>query len=304
MQLRECEYILAIARFGNMGKAAQHLYVAQPTLSKMLAKLEEEIGAPLFERQSTGMLPTSVGEIYLQHAQRMVELNAQMERDLKNASGKKPVLSVGISIVRTDLLVQTVFPRLQIRFPGMVANYIHTPQSNLAVDVINNRCALGFGIISDKLQQNLRYEKVGEETYVLAVPKNHPLVIKAKCSPEWKYPLISPEDLRDVPFVLSRPDAYSTREANRFFEANGIQPPVALTLTTTRDVLYAVASGVGVSLLPSIPLSDVAAQNLTYLSVENVPEPFPVGIIYRKGYILNRIETAFIDELLKVYSEA
>ena len=66
---------------------------------------------------------------------------------------------------------------------------------------------------------------------------------------------------------------------------------------------YAVASGVGVSLVPSIPLSGVAAQNLTYLSIENAPEPFPVGIIYRKGYILNRLETAFIDELLTVYSE-
>ena len=43
MQLRECEYILAIARFGNMGKAAQHLYVSQPALSKMLAKLEEAL---------------------------------------------------------------------------------------------------------------------------------------------------------------------------------------------------------------------------------------------------------------------
>ena len=53
MQLRECEYILAIAQEGNMGKAAQRLYVSQPTLSKMLAKLEEEIGAPLFERQSS-----------------------------------------------------------------------------------------------------------------------------------------------------------------------------------------------------------------------------------------------------------
>ena len=48
MNLRECEYILAIAHEGNMGKAAQLQYVSQPMLSKMLSKPEEEIGAPLF----------------------------------------------------------------------------------------------------------------------------------------------------------------------------------------------------------------------------------------------------------------
>ena len=304
MQLRECEYILAIARFGNMGKAAQHLYVSQPTLSKMLTKLEEDIGAPLFERQASGMTPTDVGKVYLENAQRMVELNAQMERELKSASGKQPSLSIGMPMLREELLMQSIFPRLCQRFPGMMANTMHTPQGKMAVDVINNHCALGFGILSDKLKQILRCEQVGEERYVLAVPKGHPLVKKAHENPDWKYPLISTHHLRETPFVLSRPDAYSTRVAQRFFEASGIEPPIALTLTVTRDVLHAVAAGAGVTLLPDIPLSPISAQVVTYLSVENTPEPFPVGVIYRKGYTLSPIESAFIDTLRQVYGES
>ena len=86
MQLRECEYVLAIAQEGNMSKAAQRLYVSQPTLSKMLAKLEENIGMPLFERQSTGMVPTAAGTVYIEGARRMLELNSQWEQEINAAS--------------------------------------------------------------------------------------------------------------------------------------------------------------------------------------------------------------------------
>ena len=57
MQLRECEYFITIAQEGNMGRAARLLYVSQPTLSKMLNKLEKEIGTPLLNqmRRETGL---------------------------------------------------------------------------------------------------------------------------------------------------------------------------------------------------------------------------------------------------------
>ena len=302
MNLRECEYILAIAQEGNMGKAAQLLYVSQPTLSKMLSKLEEEIGAPLFERQSTGMVPTSVGETYIQCARRMIELNDQMDQEIKNVTGLQPLIDVGFPVLRSEMMTKNVFLRLSKEFPGMLVHFTYTPQNKLTVDLLNNRFSLGVGIIRTKYQQMVSCEKVGDEEFVLVVPKGHPLEKKTHAAEGRKYPVISAESLGKTPFVLSRPDAYSTRFAQRFFMENGINPPIVLTMPQTGNLIHAVAFGAGVALLPSLPLEALELQDqLTYLCIEQLSEPMEVGVLYRKGYSLSKIENRFIEMLCRLY---
>lgn len=302
MQLRECEYILAIAQEGNMGKAAQRLYVSQPTLSKMLTKLEESIGTPLFERQSTGMVPTPAGVVYIEGARRMVEMNAQWEQEINAVTGKQPVLDIGLPQLRLELMNRYVFPRLSQRFPGLQTHYLHTPQGKLMVDLINNKCALGIGMITEKFSRILNCDIVGEEEYVLVVPKGHPLEKKAQRMAQFRYPHICVQHLRDTPFVVSRPDAFSARVARRFFCENDITPPIALTMQNTGNIIQAVAGGAGVALLPSQPLIPLGMHDkLAYLHVDIHEEPMQIGIMYRRGYALSKIELAFISELREAY---
>ena len=305
MQLRECEYILAIVQEGNMGKAAQRLYVSQPTLSKMLAKLEENIGMPLFERQSTGMVPTAAGTAYIEGARRMIELNAQWEQEINAASGNHPFLDIGIPMVRLDVVVYYVLPRLARRFPGLQTHSSHTPQSKLVVDLINNKCALGLGIIKEKYSHILNNVIVGEEEYVLVVPKGHPLERKARPKAGCRYPHVEVSQLKDTPFVISRPDAYSARVTQRFFSDNDITPPIAMRMQNTGNIMKAVAGGAGVALLPSQPLSAMgAADKLAYLHVDVHEQPMQIGVLYRRGYALSLIEKAFIAELREAYRQS
>ena len=305
MQLRECEYILAIAQEGNMGKAAQRLYVSQPTLSKMLAKLEENIGMPLFERQSTGMVPTAAGTAYIEGARRMIELNAQWEQEINAASGNHPFLDIGIPMVRLDVVVYYVLPRLARRFPGLQTHSSHTPQSKLVVDLINNKCALGLGIIKEKYSHILNNVIVGEEEYVLVVPKGHPLERKARPKAGCRYPHVEVSQLKDTPFVISRPDAYSARVTQRFFSDNDITPPIAMRMQNTGNIMKAVAGGAGVALLPSQPLSAMgAADKLAYLHVDVHEQPMQIGVLYRRGYALSLIEKAFIADLREAYRQS
>ena len=288
-----------------MGKAAQRLYVSQPTLSKMLAKLEENIGKPLFERQSTGMVPTAAGTAYIEGARRMIELNAQWEQEINAASGNHPLLDIGIPMVRLDVVVYYVLPRLARRFPGLQTHSSHTPQSKLVVDLINNKCALGLGIIKEKYSHILNNEIVGEEEYVLVVPKGHPLERKARPKAGCRYPHVEVSQLKDTPFVISRPDAYSARVTQRFFSDNDITPPIAMRMQNTGNIMKAVAGGAGVALLPSQPLSAMgAADKLAYLHVDVHEQPMQIGVLYRRGYALSLIEKAFIAELREAYRQS
>lgn len=72
MELKEARYILAIARHQSIGKAAESLYISQPSLSKYLKNLEERLGAPLFNRHENRYYPTYMGERYLHYAEQIV----------------------------------------------------------------------------------------------------------------------------------------------------------------------------------------------------------------------------------------
>lgn len=73
MELKEARYILAIARHKSISKAAEALFISQPSLSKYLKNLEQQLGTRLFDRIGNGYFPTYVGERYLHYAEKIVE---------------------------------------------------------------------------------------------------------------------------------------------------------------------------------------------------------------------------------------
>ena len=81
MELKEARYILAIAKHQSIGKAAESLYISQPSLSKYLKNLEERLGAPLFDRRENHYYPTYMGERYLYYAERIAAFGDQWSQE-------------------------------------------------------------------------------------------------------------------------------------------------------------------------------------------------------------------------------
>ena len=73
MNITELRYLVAIKKWGSVSAAAKQLYAAQPNVSKALKKLEEEYGLRIFERSSTGMIPTEQGRRFIEQAARVLE---------------------------------------------------------------------------------------------------------------------------------------------------------------------------------------------------------------------------------------
>ncbi len=96
MDTKQIEYILAIAREKNMTRAAQTLYISQPTLSQALAKLEQEIGQPLFQREHSEMLPTQAGLDYIYTAKQVLELKHRLYQKIQINSSQRH-LEIGVS---------------------------------------------------------------------------------------------------------------------------------------------------------------------------------------------------------------
>ena len=86
MELKEARYILAIARQGSIGKAAESLFISQPSLSKYLKNLENQLGGPLFYRRDNCYTPTYMGERYLHYAEQIAAYGEQWDREYEDIS--------------------------------------------------------------------------------------------------------------------------------------------------------------------------------------------------------------------------
>ena len=93
MNITELRYLVAIRKWGSVSAAAKQLYAAQPNVSKALKNLEEEYGIRIFERSSTGMIPTEQGRHFIRQAERVLD---EVDRlDLDAAVGRAAVRSCG-----------------------------------------------------------------------------------------------------------------------------------------------------------------------------------------------------------------
>lgn len=84
MDFRELRYVVAIAESGTISKAADTLYVAQPSLSKFLQNVERDLGVKLFERINRRMILTAAGEQYVQTAYRILALKNQLQNSMND----------------------------------------------------------------------------------------------------------------------------------------------------------------------------------------------------------------------------
>ena len=120
MTLQQLEYILAVARHGHFGRAADACNVTQPTLSAMIGKLEEEIGAKLFDRNRQPICPTPVGERVVRQA-REVLAGADSIKDIVKEEQQSVggIFRVGILPTIAPYLLPRFFPQLMKKYPAL-----------------------------------------------------------------------------------------------------------------------------------------------------------------------------------------
>ena len=120
MTLQQLEYMMAVARHGHFGRAADACNVTQPTLSAMLGKLEEEIGAKLFDRNRQPIVPTAVGErVILQAREVLAQADCIKDIVLEEKQSLGGVFRVGILPTIAPYLLPRFFPQMMKKYPTL-----------------------------------------------------------------------------------------------------------------------------------------------------------------------------------------
>jgi LysR family transcriptional regulator, hydrogen peroxide-inducible genes activator len=244
VNLRDLEYLVAVAEHRHFGRAAEACFVSQPTLSTQIKKLEQELGVELIERTHRQVLLTDAGERVVARARavgreiREIRDIARLARDPESGS-----VRLGLFPTLAPYLLPHVVPTVHHRFPHL--ELLLVEEKTEVVLQLLREGRLDAGILALPIaDERLHVEPLFREDFLLAVPVDHPL---ATATEPVDPSVLATEDvllleeghcLRDQALAVCRLAGASERTGFR-----------ATSLETLRQM---VAAGVGVTLLPEL----------------------------------------------------
>jgi DNA-binding transcriptional LysR family regulator len=258
MLLAQVEAFLEVVRLGNVSRAAEGLYVSQPTLTARLKNLEAELGERLFLRTGRGLRLTDAGRAFLPHAERAV----RALRDGQVAIAELQRGEAGLLVVGAAPAVSTyVLPALLRRFladaPG-VRLAVRTGHSEEVLEMVLAD-DVQVGLVRALHHPEVVSIPVYEDHLVLVVPRDHRFTGGGG---------IRLEDLDTEPLILfDRTSSYHELTSALFREA-GVLPNSVMELDNIEAAKKMVAAGLGVALLPHIAVTaEVASGSLAEVQV-------------------------------------
>ncbi|MBE7521505.1 MAG: LysR family transcriptional regulator [Burkholderiales bacterium] len=267
MTLNELRYIVAVAQERSFGRAAAKCFVSQPALSVAIQKLEDELGAQLFERGKSEVSITAVGERVVEQAQRVLE-EASRIRELAQAGRDQLAgpLKLGVIYTVAPYLLPDLVPALHELAPGMPLELEENLTEVLEIELKSGR--LDAAIIALPFAPpGVQSEFLYEEPFQVVVPSNH----------KWaKRKSVHPDELAgEHAILLNVGHCFRDQVLDACPELNRQDVPTARTnsLETVRNM---VASGLGVSVLPRDALTPRFHSQLV------VPVPFAKPVPTRR----------------------
>lgn len=296
MDFRHLRYILQIAEDRSFSKAAQKLYIAQPSLSQYILKLEQNLGTQLFDRSSTPLRLTFAGELYVKTAKHILDLNEQLSQQINDAAGlKKGRLTIGISPFRSAYILPGILRVFQQKFPGIEIILIEAKFHELENYALHGTTDLSI-LTLPVPDEIFSYTPLLPEELLLAVPPRHPVIKKGGDTARGQYPRprIPLIELRDDPFiVLGQRLRQTTIE---FCRQAGFQPRILLETKSAEAAHAFVAAGMGVSIIPdTLALFGNLSERPHYFSIESLMPTRTLVAAYRTGRYLSGAAQEFIN---------
>lgn len=196
MELRVLRYFLALAREENISKAAESLYITQPTLSRQLAELEEELGATLFIRGKRKITLTEEGMLLRRRAEEMVELEIKTENEFRQRNEN---LSGTVSVGAAETRAAEIFPRAIESFRKKYPDVTFDIHSDIADHVKErlDRGVLDIGLLVEP-------GEIGKYEFMrLGIEDRCGILMSAK-SPLAEKEYVTVEDLQGLPVVANK----------------------------------------------------------------------------------------------------
>jgi LysR family nitrogen assimilation transcriptional regulator len=256
MDLKQLEYFIAVVEKGSFSKAAIYLNLAQPSISRKIALLEDELGQRLLERTGRGVRPTEAGQALLAHAKLIIDTAAMATFQIKemstDVSGK---VVVGLPHRVAEGLCVPLVQEFRKRMPRAMISVVEGLSVSLRDGLINGRIDLAV-LFDPPPTPLLSYEKLMREKLILIAPDHYRLKNQ-----------ISLAELADFPMILPG----QSNPIRNLVDAVLLPQNICLNIIAEVGAVYTalklVESGVGCSILPESALKHKQSSNIRFAQI-------------------------------------
>ncbi|MEO8670597.1 MAG: LysR substrate-binding domain-containing protein [Tahibacter sp.] len=290
MNLRDLQYLVALAEHKHFGRAADASFVSQPTLSTQIRKLEEELDVTLVERASRGVLLTDVGREIANRARGVLDEVQQIRAIARRTKDPESgTMRLGIFPTLGPYLLPHVVPHLHARFPRLELLLVEEKSEIILSRMREGR--LDAGLLALPIHDDqLHTEFLFEEPFLLAVPSGHPLA---------KRKSLSMDDLADQSLLLLE-DGHCLREqALDVCQLAGANERHGFRATSLETLRQMVAANVGITLLPALAVKPPVAQSehVHLLPFRGRGPSRRIALVWRKSSAMGEFLKTFSQEL-------
>jgi DNA-binding transcriptional LysR family regulator len=265
MDLTQLYYFISVAKNLNFTATAAEFFVSQPCISHQIKTLEQELEVELFTRNTRSVELTVSGEIFLQDAKTIVEIMEQSKIKLKQNKGHAMSLSIAHLASPSHVFLPSIIKLFRTRYPNIKTKLYRQDAYQIAQSALAHKCDIYCSMSLDIMSiPSLVNKKIQADHYCLVTPKDHPAVARIS---------IDYTKLASEPFIFFNPEHAVTMHQQILQSCNqlGFTPRVSGTYNLYEDLLYAVESGFGITILP-YRTKNYMNSTLTYslLDVSNI----------------------------------
>jgi DNA-binding transcriptional LysR family regulator len=290
IDFRHLETFCRVAELKSFSKAADDLFLTQPTISGHILSLEQSLSLRLFDRRNREVRLTKAGEVFLEYASKILSSRKDLLNALSEFShGIRGELSLGASTIPGEYLLPKLMGDFKKEHPHFVISLKIADTKEIVQYVLQDN--VEFGIIGAKLNHpSLHYEKYEVDEIIVVAPPDHPLARKKR---------VNVEELLKEPWIIREDGSGTQMAVERALRRKGKslkQFNVVMEMGSTSSVKGGVKAKLGLAFLSQRATGEELDQgSLSQIDVEGI-EPIvrQIYIIYHRGRTLSPVGMEFL----------
>lgn len=306
------KYVYEVYREKSFSKAAQNLYISQPSLSARIKKIEDRIGFPLFDRSTSPLQVTEVGEVYIEAAEEIYRIEQRVENYINNLTTLKTGhLSIGASNLFAAYILTPLITQFKQKYPEV---RIHVTEGNTTqLESMLGNNLLDF-VIDNYQYDSALYNKelYCRENILLAVPKCFSVHehlekyqlsydnIKNQSYLSDSYPAVPLNEFSEIPFIMLTPGNNTRVRGDRLCREAGFHPNIILEFNQQATAYMSASTQLGATFISDILVSRLPLfENLVYYKLDGDAAKRQVFFYYKN----HKYKTRVMEEFLAMVHE-
>lgn len=295
MEIRKLEAFCNVVELKSFTRAAEAMFLSQPTISDHVRSLEEELGQKLLDRFGREVKVTPAGDLLYGYARKIIRIRSEAVQAVQQYGGKQVGrIIVGASTIPGSYILPALIGEFRTEYPAIKATLAIHSSRTISKQVLAGE--LDLGVVGAKWHNSgLTWQEIFADRLIMVATHDHPWAEKES---------ISLTDVMKEPFIIRETESGTRKVFAEILAKNGYKEsdlPEVAEIGSTAAIKEAVKAGVGVSVLSKYAVKDdLACGKLVCIELSENKMYRPFYLVQRKNRALSPIASLFYEYLIKL----